>query len=72
MTKIHWMEKVIELNKFINMSDILKMMDRGPVVNLWTKDSRSQKVRLSRTAVFLSVIMEGGDHLLEENLGGCY
>lgn len=45
MTKIQWMEKVIELLKFINKSDIVKMMDRGPVVNLWTKDSSSQKVR---------------------------
>ncbi|KAG7241646.1 hypothetical protein INR49_025401 [Caranx melampygus] len=43
MTKIQWMEKVIELTKFINKSDIVKMMDRGPVVNLWTKDSSSQK-----------------------------
>lgn len=47
MTKIHWMEKVIELDKHINMSDIVKTMDRGPVISLWPKDGKYQKVRLS-------------------------
>lgn len=46
MTKIQWMEKVIELDKHINMSDIVKMMDRGPVISLWPKDDKYQKVRL--------------------------
>uniref|UniRef100_A0A3Q2QCE1 glycerophosphocholine cholinephosphodiesterase n=1 Tax=Fundulus heteroclitus TaxID=8078 RepID=A0A3Q2QCE1_FUNHE len=32
MAKIQWMEKVIELDKFIDMSDVLKIMDRGPVL----------------------------------------
>lgn len=45
MTKIHWMEKVIELDKYINMSDIVKMMDKGPVVSLWPKDNKYQEVR---------------------------
>lgn len=45
MTKIQWMEKVIELDKYINMSDIVKMMDRGPVVSLWPKDNKYQEVR---------------------------
>ncbi|KAM7417034.1 hypothetical protein PAMA_016918 [Pampus argenteus] len=44
MTKIQWMEKVIELDKYINMSDIIKMMDRGPVVSLWPKDYKYQQV----------------------------
>uniref|UniRef100_A0A1A8IM61 glycerophosphocholine cholinephosphodiesterase n=1 Tax=Nothobranchius kuhntae TaxID=321403 RepID=A0A1A8IM61_NOTKU len=44
MTKIKWMEKVIELDKYIHMSDIVKMMDRGPVVSLWTKNNTYQKV----------------------------
>ncbi|XP_034738741.1 glycerophosphocholine cholinephosphodiesterase ENPP6 [Etheostoma cragini] len=44
MTKIHWMEKVIELDKYINMTAIVKMMDRGPVVSLWPKDNKYQEV----------------------------
>ncbi|XP_007543789.1 glycerophosphocholine cholinephosphodiesterase ENPP6 isoform X1 [Poecilia formosa] len=44
MTKIQWMEKVIELDKYIDMSDIVKMMDRGPVVSLWPKNTTYQKV----------------------------
>nr|XP_046262008.1 glycerophosphocholine cholinephosphodiesterase ENPP6 isoform X2 [Scatophagus argus] len=43
MTKIQWMEKVIELDKYINISDIVKMMDRGPVVSLWPKDNKYQE-----------------------------
>lgn len=45
MTKIQWMKKVIELDNYINMLDIVKMMDRGPVVNLWPKDNKFQEVR---------------------------
>uniref|UniRef100_A0A8C6TR28 glycerophosphocholine cholinephosphodiesterase n=1 Tax=Neogobius melanostomus TaxID=47308 RepID=A0A8C6TR28_9GOBI len=44
MTKIQWMDKVIELDKHINMSDISKMMDRGPVVSLWPLASKHQQV----------------------------
>ncbi|KAK5865279.1 hypothetical protein PBY51_016454 [Eleginops maclovinus] len=44
MTKIQWMEKVIELDKFINMSAIAKMMDRGPVVSLWPHHNMHQEV----------------------------
>lgn len=47
MTKIQWMEKIIELDKHINMSDIVKTMDRGPVISLWPKDDKYQKVRLN-------------------------
>lgn len=46
MTKIQWMDKVIELDKYINMLDIVKTMDRGPVVSLWPKDDKYQAVRL--------------------------
>lgn len=45
MTDIEWMEKVIELENFINMSDVNKMMDRGPVVNLWPKQDKFEEVR---------------------------
>ncbi|KAK0131290.1 Ectonucleotide pyrophosphatase/phosphodiesterase family member 6 [Merluccius polli] len=44
MTKIQWMERVIELDKYINMSDIVKMMDRGVVVSLWPKHNKHQEV----------------------------
>lgn len=46
MTEIKWMEKVIELKAYINMSDIIQMMDRGPVVNLWPKAAMLEKVSL--------------------------
>ncbi|XP_006803754.1 glycerophosphocholine cholinephosphodiesterase ENPP6 [Neolamprologus brichardi] len=44
MTKLHWMEKVIELDKYINMADIVKMMDRGPVVSLWPEENKFQEI----------------------------
>ncbi|XP_053486532.1 glycerophosphocholine cholinephosphodiesterase ENPP6 [Ictalurus furcatus] len=37
MTDIKWMDKVIELEAYINMSNMINMMDRGPVVSLWPK-----------------------------------
>ncbi|XP_072371964.1 glycerophosphocholine cholinephosphodiesterase ENPP6 isoform X2 [Scyliorhinus torazame] len=40
MTDIFWMEKVIELDKFINMADVLTMLDRGVVVSLWPKQGK--------------------------------
>lgn len=46
MMNIEWTRKVIELEKYINMSDIAKMMDRGPVVSLWPKVNKQQQVRL--------------------------
>uniref|UniRef100_A0A3B1KL74 glycerophosphocholine cholinephosphodiesterase n=1 Tax=Astyanax mexicanus TaxID=7994 RepID=A0A3B1KL74_ASTMX len=44
MTDIKWMEKVIELEAYINMSDIIKMMDRGPVVSVWPKQARFEEI----------------------------
>ncbi|XP_049610500.1 glycerophosphocholine cholinephosphodiesterase ENPP6 isoform X2 [Syngnathus scovelli] len=44
MTKIEWMDKVIELDKYINMSDVVKMMDKGPVVSLWIQGDKFQQV----------------------------
>uniref|UniRef100_UPI00398F8259 glycerophosphocholine cholinephosphodiesterase ENPP6 n=1 Tax=Pristiophorus japonicus TaxID=55135 RepID=UPI00398F8259 len=40
MTDILWMEKVIELDKYINMMDVLTMLDRGSVVSLWPKEGK--------------------------------
>ncbi|KAG7329255.1 hypothetical protein KOW79_007429 [Hemibagrus wyckioides] len=44
MTEIKWMDRVIELDALINMSDIIKMMDRGPVVSLWPKPEMLEKI----------------------------
>ncbi|XP_036407736.1 glycerophosphocholine cholinephosphodiesterase ENPP6 [Megalops cyprinoides] len=44
MTEIKWMERVIELELYINMSDIIKMMDRGPVVSLWPKQAKFEAI----------------------------
>lgn len=44
MTNIKWMDRVIELDKYINMSDIIKTMDRGPVVNVWPRGPKHQQV----------------------------
>lgn len=44
MTNVQLMEKVIELDKFVNMSDVLKMMDRGAVVSVWPQDGKHREV----------------------------
>ncbi|XP_072291692.1 glycerophosphocholine cholinephosphodiesterase ENPP6 [Eucyclogobius newberryi] len=51
MTTIQWMDKVIELDKYINMSDITKMMDRGPVVSLWPLKDKLQQVHAALASV---------------------
>ncbi|KAM6924022.1 glycerophosphocholine cholinephosphodiesterase ENPP6 [Xenentodon cancila] len=51
MTQIQWMEKVIELDKYIEMSDLEKMMDRGPVVSLWPKTNKYQQMYAALTQV---------------------
>ncbi|XP_061439442.1 glycerophosphocholine cholinephosphodiesterase ENPP6 isoform X1 [Rhineura floridana] len=44
MTDIYWMEKVIELGKCINMSDVIQVKDRGPVVSLWPAKEKQLEV----------------------------
>lgn len=44
MTGLQWMDKVVELDKFINMTHIVKMMDRGPVVSLWPRQDKYSEV----------------------------
>lgn len=63
MTKIQWMEKVIELDKYINMSTIAKMMDRGPVVSLWPKVNKYNEVSLINKAFHsgFTVLIVGDD-----------
>ncbi|KAK7922293.1 hypothetical protein WMY93_009195 [Mugilogobius chulae] len=56
MTRIQWMDKVIELDKYINMSDVVKMMDRGPVVSLWPRGDQLQQVHAAlRTVPYMQV-----------------
>ncbi|NXM09579.1 ENPP6 phosphodiesterase, partial [Tyrannus savana] len=45
MTDISWADKVIELNKYINMSDTIQMKDRGPVVSLWPVPEKHAEVK---------------------------
>ncbi|KAM3939274.1 glycerophosphocholine cholinephosphodiesterase ENPP6 [Leptodactylus fuscus] len=44
MTDISWMEKVIELEKYISFGDIVQMKDRGPVVSLWPAEGKLSMV----------------------------
>ncbi|KAM4810055.1 glycerophosphocholine cholinephosphodiesterase ENPP6 [Rhinophrynus dorsalis] len=44
MTDIYWMHKVIELRNFIDMNDVVKMKDRGPVVSLWPAEGKHSKI----------------------------
>ncbi|XP_067314193.1 glycerophosphocholine cholinephosphodiesterase ENPP6 [Pseudorasbora parva] len=44
MTELQWMEKVIELDHYIDMSQVIKMMDRGPVVSLWPKQDTFEEI----------------------------
>ncbi|XP_078252794.1 glycerophosphocholine cholinephosphodiesterase ENPP6 isoform X1 [Rhinoraja longicauda] len=44
MTDIFWMDKIIELDKYIDMTDILVMMDRGAVVSIWPHEGKLDKV----------------------------
>ncbi|XP_069487585.1 glycerophosphocholine cholinephosphodiesterase ENPP6 [Ambystoma mexicanum] len=51
MTEISWMEKVIELQNYINSSDIVQSKDRGPVVNLWPAEGKQTQVYNNLKAV---------------------
>ncbi|XP_072262223.1 glycerophosphocholine cholinephosphodiesterase ENPP6 [Pyxicephalus adspersus] len=44
MTDIFWMDKVIELQNYIDFKDILQMKDRGPVVSLWPVEGKLSQV----------------------------
>ncbi|XP_053258503.1 glycerophosphocholine cholinephosphodiesterase ENPP6 [Podarcis raffonei] len=44
MTDIYWMEKVIELRNCINMSNVIQVKDRGPVVSLWPAKEKQSEV----------------------------
>ncbi|XP_073075281.1 glycerophosphocholine cholinephosphodiesterase ENPP6 isoform X1 [Manis javanica] len=44
MADIFWMDKVIELDKYISLNDLQQMKDRGPVVSLWPAPGRHTEV----------------------------
>lgn len=45
MTDIFWMDKVIELNKYISLKDLQQVKDRGPVVSLWPAPGKHSEAR---------------------------
>lgn len=45
MADIFWMDKVIELDKYISLNDLQQMKDRGPVVSLWPAPGRHTEAR---------------------------
>lgn len=63
MTKIHWMEKVIELDKYISMSTITKMMDRGPVVSLWPKEDKYNEVKTFNFGFTVLIVSDDKQHI---------
>ncbi|XP_036750074.2 glycerophosphocholine cholinephosphodiesterase ENPP6 isoform X1 [Manis pentadactyla] len=44
MADIFWMDKVIELDKYISLNDLQQMKDRGPVVSLWPAPGKHAEV----------------------------
>lgn len=44
MTDIFWMDKVIELNKYISLNDLQQVKDRGPVVSLWPAPGKHSEI----------------------------
>ena len=45
MTDIFWMDKVIELSKYISLDDLQQVKDRGPVVSLWPAPGKHSEAR---------------------------
>lgn len=45
MTDIFWMDKVIELSKYISLEDLQQVKDRGPVVSLWPAPGKHSEAR---------------------------
>ncbi|KAJ7326775.1 hypothetical protein JRQ81_016534 [Phrynocephalus forsythii] len=44
MTDISWTDKVIELRNCINMTDVILIKDRGPVVSLWPAKGKELEI----------------------------
>lgn len=57
MTDISWENKVIELKKYINMSDTIQMKDRGPVVSLWPAPEKHAEVSTTYFYLFSFVFL---------------
>lgn len=48
MTDIFWMDRVIELDKYVSLSDLQRVKDRGPVVSLWPAPGKHSEARKRR------------------------
>ncbi|XP_008769481.1 glycerophosphocholine cholinephosphodiesterase ENPP6 isoform X1 [Rattus norvegicus] len=44
MTDIFWMDKVIELSKYISLDDLQQVKDQGPVVSLWPVPEKHSEI----------------------------
>ncbi|KAM9043282.1 glycerophosphocholine cholinephosphodiesterase ENPP6 isoform 3-T4 [Megaptera novaeangliae] len=44
MTDIFWMDKVIELDKYVSLHDLQQVKDRGPVVSLWPAPGKHSEI----------------------------
>ncbi|XP_021080866.1 glycerophosphocholine cholinephosphodiesterase ENPP6 isoform X3 [Mesocricetus auratus] len=44
MTDIFWMDKVIELGKYVSLDDLQQVKDRGPVVSLWPAPGKHSEI----------------------------
>lgn len=49
MTDIFWMDKVIELSKYISLDDLQQVKDQGPVVSLWPVPEKHSEARHNMT-----------------------
>ncbi|XP_003221658.2 glycerophosphocholine cholinephosphodiesterase ENPP6 isoform X1 [Anolis carolinensis] len=59
MTDIDWMTKLIELRNCINMSDVIQLKDRGPVVSLWpAKDKEFEIYNKLKTVPHMTAYMK--------------
>ena len=45
MTDISWIDKVIELDNYINLRDLQQLKGRGPVMSLWPAPGKHSEVR---------------------------
>ena len=45
MTDISWIDKVIELDNYINLRDLQQVKGRGPIMSLWPAPGKHSEVR---------------------------
>ncbi|TKC51934.1 hypothetical protein EI555_021472 [Monodon monoceros] len=70
MTDIFWMDKVIELDKYISLHDLRQVKDRGPVVSLWPAPGKHSEARRGRRQVeVLNMFAQASRELLKYETG---